>query len=210
MQLILASNSPRRKELLTLLSLSFEVCPSEFHEQITVGLPPLEQCKQFALEKARSVAKIHPKAYVLGSDTVIDLDGHTLGKPRDRDDARVMLGVLAGRSHHVHTAVALINSERRHEVVEVATAAVQMKPDKGQLYERYLTSGEWFGKAGSYAIQGLGGDLVKQIEGDYTAVVGLPLKLVADLLRLASYPVSVNVKALYQQKLYANWNRFMV
>lgn len=208
MQLILASSSPRRKELLALLGLEFKVYVSDFHEHPTAGLSPAEQVKQFALEKARSVAKIHRQAYVLGSDTMIDLDGQTLGKPRDLADARSMLRTLAGRSHQVHTAVALISREHNHEMAQVVTAAVRMKPDEGQLYERYLASGESLGKAGSYAIQGLGGDLVERIDGDYTTVVGLPLKLTADLLQSASYPVPVNLEALYQRMPYVNWRRF--
>jgi septum formation protein len=210
MQLILASSSPRRNELLALLRSAFEVYPSDFQEHPSAGLSPLEQVKQFAVEKARSVAKIHPQAYVLGSDTVIELDGRLLGKPRNLAEARVMLGALAGRSHHVHTAVALINGGHSHEAVEVATARVHMKPDRGELYERYLKSGESLGKAGSYAIQGGGGDLIDRIDGDYTTVVGLPLKLVADLLQSVSYPIPVNVESLYQRKPYANWNRFAV
>ncbi|MBS0149463.1 MAG: septum formation protein Maf [Nitrospira sp.] len=210
MQLILASSSPRRNELLALLGLAFKIYPSDFHEHPSIGLSPFEQVKQFALEKARSVAKIHPHAYVLGSDTVIELDGRLLGKPRDLGDAWVMLRGLAGRSHHVHTAVALINGEHNHETVKVATATVHMKPDEGERYERYLESGESLGKAGSYAIQGLGGELVERIEGDYTTVVGLPLKLVADLLQSASYQIPVNVESLYQRKPYANWPRFAV
>jgi septum formation protein len=210
MQLILASSSPRRNELLALLGLVFEIYPSEFHELPSVGLSPLEQVKQFALEKARAVAKIHAQAYVLGSDTVIELDGQLLGKPRDLADARTMLRALAGRSHHVHTAVALINREHNHEMAQVVTAEVRMKPDVGQLYERYLASRESLGKAGSYAIQGLGGDLVERIEGDYTTVVGLPLKLVAGLLQSIGYPIPVDIEGLYDRKPYANWSRFAV
>ncbi|MFO0700034.1 MAG: Maf family protein [Nitrospira sp.] len=210
MQLILASSSPRRHELLALLGLAFEVYPSDFHEHQLAGLSPLEQVKYFALEKARSVAKVHPQAYVLGSDTVIDLDGHTLGKPRDLIDARAMLSRLAGRVHHVHTAVALMNHEQHNEAVEVSTAVVRMKAEVGDVYERYLASGESLGKAGSYAIQGLGGDLVEHIDGDYTAVVGLPLKLVACLLQSVGYPIRVDVEELYRRKPYANWSRFAV
>ena len=209
MQLVLASSSPRRSELLALLSLSFEVCPSNFHEQPTTGRSPIEQVKRFALEKARSVARVRPQDLVLGSDTVIDLDGRLLGKPVDLADARAMLTRLAGRSHHVHTAVALCNRARSIELVEVATAEVRMKADLNQAYERYLASAESLGKAGAYAIQGMGGDLVERIDGDYTTVVGLPLKLVADLLRSAGYPLGVNVEDLYQRKPYANWNRFV-
>ncbi len=208
MQLVLASSSPRRQELLALLGLSFEVCPSEFREHPTVGLSPIEQVRHFALKKARSVALVRPRALVLGSDTVIDLEGQLLGKPVDLVDARAMLASLAGRSHQVHTAVALCHCEHHFESVEVATAEVQMKPDLEHAYERYLATEESFGKAGAYAIQGLGGDLVEQIVGDYTTVVGLPLRLVARLLRSADYPVPVNVEGLYRRRPYANWNRF--
>jgi septum formation protein len=208
MQLVLASSSPRRQELLALLGLSFEVCPSEFHEHPTVGLSPIEQVRHFAREKARSVALVRPQAFVLGSDTVIDLDNQLLGKPVNLADARDMLARLAGRSHHVHTAVALCSRERNIESVEVATAEVQMKADLEQAYERYLASEESLGKAGAYAIQGLGGALVERIDGDYTTVVGLPLKLVAHLLRSAGYPLVANIEDLYRHKPYANWNRF--
>ncbi len=208
MQLVLALSSPRRWELLALLGLPFEVCPSEFHEQPTVGLSPVEQVRRFAREKARSVALVRPQALVLGSDTVIDLEGQLLGKPVDLADARAMLTRLAGRSHRVHTAVALCDRARNIESVEVATAEVRMKADLDQAYERYVASEESLGKAGAYAIQGLGGDLVEQIIGDYTTVVGLPLKLVTQLLRSAGYPLLVNVEDLYRRKPYANWNRF--
>jgi septum formation protein len=208
MQLVLASSSPRRQALLALLGLSFEVYPSEFHEHLTAGLSPIEQVRRFALEKARSVVLARPRALVLGSDTVIDLDSRLLGKPVDLADARTMLTRLAGRSHHVYTAVALCDYEQNIESVKVATAEVRMKADDGQIYERYLATEESMDKAGAYAIQGNGGDLVERIDGDYTTVVGFPLKLVAHLLRSAGYPILVNIEDLYRRKPYANWNRF--
>lgn len=208
MQLVLASSSPRRRELLALLGLSFEICPSEFHEHPMVGPSPVEQIRHFAREKARSVSVVRPRSFVLGSDTVIELEGRLLGKPMDLEDARAMLARLAGRSHHVHTAVALCARERNIESVEIATTEVRMKADLEQAYERYLASEESLGKAGAYAIQGLGGDLVERIAGDYTTVVGLPLRLVAHLLRSADYPILVDIEDLYRRKPYANWNRF--
>ena len=208
MQLVLASSSPRRQALLALLGLSFEVYPSEFHEHPAAGLSPIEQVRRFALEKARSVVPARPRALVLGSDTVIDLDSRLLGKPVDLADARTMLTRLAGRSHHVYTAVALCDYEQNIESVKVATAEVRMKADDGQIYERYLATEESMDKAGAYAIQGNGGDLVERIDGDYTTVVGFPLKLVAHLLRSAGYPILVNIEDLYRRKPYANWNRF--
>jgi septum formation protein len=208
MQLILASSSPRRQELLALLGLSFHVISPNVPEQPTPGLSPIQQAGRFALEKARAVAAQQPDALVVGSDTVIDLDGRLVGKPADLPDARLMLASLAGRSHQVYTAVALCHRSRGIELVEVDTANVDMKPDHEHRYERYLVSQESLGKAGAYAIQGLGGDLVDRVDGDYTTVVGLPLRLVARLLRSAGYPVLVNVEDLYQRKSYANWSRF--
>ncbi len=209
MQLVLASSSPRRKELLELLGLSFEVYPSEFDELPTNGLSPLEQVKHFALEKARCVAQARPHDIILGSDTVIELDGRLLGKPLDLSDARIMLTRLAGRGHRVHTAVALRHHERGIDEVDVATTLVVMRADVEGAYDRYLASKESLGKAGAYAIQGRGGDLVERIEGDYTTVVGLPLKLVAHLLQSVGYPIPFDVDDLYKRKPYANWSRFV-
>ncbi|MBX3327890.1 MAG: Maf family protein [Nitrospira sp.] len=210
MQLVLASASPRRQELLALLGLSFEVCTSEFREHPMAGWSPLEQAKHFAREKARSVAQVRPQDFVLGSDTVIELDGQLLGKPLDLVDARTMLSRLAGRCHHVHTAVSICCYEQGIDRVEVDTTCVIMKADVDCAYSRYLASQESLGKAGAYAIQGLGGDLVERIGGDYTTVVGLPLKLVARLLQSVGYPISVDIEELYHRKPYANWSRFAV
>lgn len=208
MQLVLASTSPRRRELLALLGLSFDVCSPTFEEQPIAGLSPIEQVTHFALEKARTVAQARPQDLVLGSDTVIELDGRLLGKPRDLGDARLMLTRLAGRSHQVHTAVALCSQVRSIESVEVATATVDMKVDADHAIERYLATHESLGKAGAYSIQGMGGDLVERIDGDYTTVVGLPVKMVARLLLSAGYPMTQDVEALYQRKPYPNWSRF--
>ncbi|MDH5740041.1 MAG: Maf family protein [Nitrospira sp.] len=208
MQLILASSSPRRQELLALLGLSFHVIPPNVPEHPTPELAPIEQVKRFALEKARAVAAQQLDGLVVGSDTVIELDGQLMGKPVDLQEARIMLARLAGRAHHVHTAVAVCSCEREIEFVEADTANVEMKPDRENLYDRYLVSQESLGKAGAYAIQGRGGDLVDRVDGDYTTVVGLPLALVARLLWSAGYPVPVNVKAVYQRKPYANWGYF--
>jgi septum formation protein len=145
---------------------------------------------------------------VLGSDTVIELDGRLLGKPLDLGEARSMLTRLAGRPHRVHTAVALCSQVRGIEYVDVATSTVQMKAHVDEAIERYLATQESIGKAGAYSIQGMGGDLVERIDGDYTTVVGLPVKMVARLLQSAGYPVPQDVETLYQLKPYPNWSRF--
>ncbi|MCS6897198.1 MAG: Maf family protein [Nitrospira sp.] len=208
MRLVLASTSPRRKELLLLLGVPFDVVAPSFIEQPTTDLVPREQVARFAVGKARSVALRRPDDLVLGGDTVIESDGLLLGKPRDREDARRMLKSLAGRSHLVHTAVAVRHERRSFEAVKVETATVFMKDNGGEV-ERYLESGDWSGKAGSYSIQGRGADLIEKIDGDYTAVVGLPLRAVADLLRLSGYPIEQGeVEMLYRRKPYPNWPRF--
>lgn len=208
MRLVLASTSPRRQELLGLLGLSFEVSPPVFEEQPIAGLPAHDQVARFALGKARSVAHARPEDLVVGSDTVIELDGLLLGKPRDLQDARRMLNRLVGRSHLVRTAVALCSQASGIESVEVATATVHMKEDTGHALERYLATRESLGKAGAYSIQGLGGDLVERIDGDYTTVVGLPLRVLTRLLRSAGYHVPQDVEELYRRKPYLNWSLF--
>jgi septum formation protein len=208
MQLVLASTSPRRQELLALLGVPFEVSAPDFKEQPIAGLPALEQVARFALEKARSVAHTRPEDLVVGSDTVIELDGLLLGKPRDLQEARTMLTRLAGRSHLVRTAVAVCSLAHGIESVEVATATVHMKAAADQALERYLATREFLGKAGGYSIQGMGGDLVERIDGDYTTVVGLPLSVLARLLRSAGYSIPQDIENLYRRKPYPNWSRF--
>ena len=208
MQLVLASTSPRRRELLALLGVSFNVLAPTFEEHPRMSLSPREQVEYFALEKARSIADRMPGDLVLGSDTVIELDGRLLGKPRDLAEARDMLIDLTGRSHEVLTAVALCSRLRGLESVEVATATVFMRENVEGAIERYLASGESLGKAGAYSIQGAGGNLVERIEGDFTAVVGLPLTVVARLLGSVGYPIPRQVEEVYRQKPYPNWSRF--
>ncbi|MBK5283218.1 MAG: septum formation protein Maf [Nitrospiraceae bacterium] len=208
MALILASTSPRRHELLALLGIPFDVKSPSFEERLVSGRPAIEQVQGFARGKAQSVARQEPEAIVLGSDTVIELDHDVLGKPADLMEARAMLRRLAGRDHHVRTAVALVCSSRAIDVVALSTAVVRMKPFDERVHERYLATGESLDKAGAYSIQGKGGDLVASIDGDFPTVVGLPLRLVAQLLAQADVRVPVDLGELYATKPYANWARF--
>ncbi len=208
MQLVLASTSPRRRELLALLGLEFVVCPPAYEERPIAGRAPLEQVAHFAVGKATSIAIRRPDDLVIGSDTVIELDGRLLGKPTNLEEARAMLSCLAGRAHHVHTALALASRAGKVEHVETATALVLMKPDRDQAIERYVATGESLGKAGAYSIQGHGGELIEQIEGDFTTVVGLPIRLMATMLRAACYPVVCHIDTLYQRRPYSNWEHF--
>jgi septum formation protein len=208
MQLILASTSPRRRELLALLNIPFDVRSPSFDEQLSSDQSAIEQVKRFAVGKARSVAVQEPAAIVLGSDTVIELDHHVLGKPADVTQARAMLRRLAGRDHLVHTAVALVSVTRKIELIDLCTATVRMKEYDKPAHERYLGTGESLGKAGAYSIQGQGGELITSIEGDFPTVVGLPLRLVATLLAQASLRIPVEIEVLYATKPYPNWVRF--
>ena len=208
MSLILASTSPRRHELLALLGIPFDVKSPSFEERLVPGRAAIEQVQSFAQGKARSVARQETEAIVLGSDTVIQLDHDVLGKPADLAGAHAMLRLLAGRDHHVRTAVALACSAREIDIVALSTAVVRMKPFDERVYERYLATGESLGRAGAYSIQGEGGDLVDSIDGDFPTVVGLPLRLVAQLLTQAGVRVPVDLDELYATKPYANWARF--
>ena len=210
MPLILASTSPRRHELLALLGIPFDIKSPSFEERLTAGRLAIEQVQSFAQGKAQSVAKHEPQAIVLGSDTVIELDHDMLGKPADLAEARAMLRRLAARDHYVHTAVALVCSARAIEIVALSTAVVRMKPFDELVHDRYLGTRESLGKAGAYSIQGEGGDLVDSIDGDFTAVVGLPLRLVSQLLLQVGVNVPADLDELYAIKPYANWARFSV
>ena len=208
MQLILASTSPRRRELLALLGIAFEIIAPDFEEVPQPGWSPRQQVEHFAREKARSIAIARPTVLVLGSDTVIELDGQMLGKPADLADARAMLTRLAGRPHYVHTAVALCRQIPRYEAVAIETATVQMKVFDEAAIERYLATQEPMGKAGAYSIQGVGSEFIEAICGDFLGIVGLPLRRVATLLAGAGVPAPVDVDALYHDKPYPNWARF--
>ncbi len=179
--IILASGSPRRKELLTQLGIEFEVCPADVDETLEDSLKPDEVVKQLSLKKALAVAKLHPGKTVLGADTVVAYDGEILGKPADEDDALNMLSLLSGRTHHVYTGVSIVYSDGKVETFAEATEVVMYENDR-QLIKEYIATGEPMDKAGAYGIQGQGAILVKEIKGDYNNVVGLPVARVARLL----------------------------
>ena len=147
--------------------------------------PGIEQVQSFAQGKAQSVARQEPEAIVLGSDTVIELDHDVFGKPADLAEARAMLRRLAGRDHHVRTAVSLVCSACAINVVALSTAVVRMKPFNEHAHEHYLATGDSLGKAGAYAIQSALAGWIDHIDGSYSGVMGLPLAETAALLRRA-------------------------
>jgi septum formation protein len=208
MRLILASTSPRRKELLALLEYPFEICVPAFVERLDPGRPPQEQAEAFALQKAASCAAGHSGAFILGSDTVIALDNAPIGKPRDPADAAAILRRLMGRDHHVCTAVALLYPDG--DVRDVASAIVQVRMNRWDdaRLASYVRTEECLGKAGAYSIQGAAVDLIESIEGDFTAAVGLPLRLVASMLTAHGLRPAVDIDALYRARPYPNWPCF--
>lgn len=187
MRLILASASPRRRELLATLGCPFEVVPSGVAEALAAEPDPRQGAEALALAKAREVARREPDALVLGADTVVVLDGRPLGKPGSPAEARAFLRALAGRSHEVITAVALVEAGR--ETVESVRSRVRMRGYAEAEIEAYLATGEPYDKAGGYAVQGEGRRLVAEVEGCYTNVVGLPLSTTARLLAARGIPV---------------------
>lgn len=182
-ELILASGSPRRKELLRLIGLPFRVVPSELEEDIPAGeTNPAGLVRNLAREKARHVARLHPDHLVLGADTVVVLDGDILGKPRDAGEAVEMLSRLSGRTHLVYTGLALVAGGGRRELIDHEQTLVTIKPlDQNEIHA-YVNTGEPLDKAGAYAIQGLGSVIVPRVEGCYFNVVGLPLARLAIML----------------------------
>jgi septum formation protein len=184
-QVILASASPRRRDLLRQIGIRFDVAASNVNEDLSDELSPVETALLLAELKARVIAKEHPSALVIGCDTVINLDGELIGKPTDAADAERLLALLSGRTHQAITAVALLyEAQDRREVFHVTTD-VTFGTLSRELIEWYVSTGEPLDKAGAYGIQGAGAILVSSILGSYSNVVGLPLhELVLHLDRI--------------------------
>jgi len=180
-RLILASGSPRRKELLENVNISFDVVVSEVEEIIDPTLPPQEIVKSLAFQKAHDVSVRYPDAVVLGSDTVVVYQDQILGKPENEEDSYRMLKMLSGQTHHVVTGVAIISSDKVSTFYEKTEVTFWELSD--QEIKSYIASGEPTDKAGSYGIQQLGSSLVKRITGDYFTVVGLPISRTVRELR---------------------------
>ena len=174
MGLILASGSPRRRQLLEQIGLTFAVRSSDVDESVSPGLTPAQVVESLSARKGEAVAaEAAPGDLVLSADTVVSLDGAILGKPRDRAEAEAMLTALSGRTHQVYTGVTLLQDGRR--LTEHEVTAVTFRPLSPGEIAAYVSTGEPMDKAGAYGIQGLGGLLVEGIRGDYHNVMGLPI-----------------------------------
>lgn len=181
MRIILASNSPRRKELLTQLGVAFEVIPSKFEEQV-VPMTPSRLVEHFAHMKAKDVvSSLQADALVIGSDTIVCFD-EVMGKPKSKEDAFSMLKKLSGKQHQVLSGLSIINTVTGESLTGHECTKVKMKELSDAEITAYINTGEPMDKAGAYAIQGLGSLFVEGIEGDYFNVVGLPLFRLGNML----------------------------
>jgi septum formation protein len=188
MPLILASASPRRRELLAACGMPFQIMPSTIDEHPLPDEPAAVYVRRLALAKAETMAQGHPDAVVLGADTTVTIDGLLLGKPQTVGEARQMLNRLSGKMHEVLTGVAVVSggmagSPGRQCASQVVVSRVLMRHFAAGTIEWYIATGEPLDKAGAYAVQGLGAALVERVEGSYTNVVGLPLTETLALLR---------------------------
>lgn len=208
MRLILASTSPRRREILALLGLPFEVIPPSFDEITLPNRPVEDEVLAFALGKAESVARDNPESIVIGSDTIILLDTKKIGKPDGIADAKQILSALSGKTHRILTSVAIFDGLGGPGLRIVDVVSVLMRDYSDKEIEHYLSCSESLDKAGAYSIQGEGRALIESIHGDYLTAVGLPLKPIADYLRSRGISFPLNVEKLYSDKSFLNWWSF--
>lgn len=183
MILILASNSPRRRELLEKAGLRFEVRGVDLDESPRRGEPAADYAKRLAREKALATARNAPAgSLVLGADTVVVAAGQLLGKPADAADAARMLRVLSGGTHYVVTGVCVVRAPGDVEALQHESTVVRFKPLSEGMIQEYVKSGEPMGKAGAYAIQGLASKFIERVDGDVDNVIGLPVASVKRIL----------------------------
>jgi septum formation protein len=184
--LVLASGSPRRRQLLEMLGLPFRVVVPDIDERQLAGESPEAYVVRLARAKAAAVAAREPGELVLGADTTVVIRGHLLGKPSSTEEATAMLAKLQGRTHQVLTGVAMAADARVEDALDVTD--VKFRRVDHSTLEAYAATGEPMDKAGAYAVQGLGAILVEGIRGDFFGVMGLPLRLVLDLLERFGRP----------------------
>lgn len=205
--MILASTSPRRKDILGLLGLPFEIINPHLEEKPDPGRSAMEEASFWALCKAEAVSSRHPEAIVIGSDTLIDFRGEKLGKPRCRDEALKILRRLSGHTHWVVTAITMV-SPKQPARTEIEKIRIKMKKVSDQVLMRYVNTEEPLDKAGAYSLQGEGRLLIEELEGDYLAAVGLPLRLVAEFLADEQLTIPMDVEEFYRKRDFLNWKTF--
>lgn len=174
-KIILGSGSPRRKEILVLTGLSFDVQTSDYEEELDKDLPPSELVAYLGQKKAEDVARHFDDAIVIGSDTMCEYRGKMLGKPHTDDRAREMLKILAGEQHRVLTGYTIIDTQNQEMITRTIETKVTFREISDEEIDTYVKTGESLDKAGAYGMQGKGALLVKKIEGDYFNIIGLPI-----------------------------------
>jgi septum formation protein len=188
---ILASGSLRRQDFFKLLGIPFTIMVPGVDETAEEGITPAQHAERLARKKVDAVIELlsgRSPPWILGADTVVSLDGELFGKPRDRDDAALMLKKLRDREHQVYTAMVLYNGRTKAMDTRLSSSTVRFAGISDAEIEWYLDSGEWQGVAGSYRIQGLAGCFVSRIEGSYSTIVGLPIHQFYVMLRENGYP----------------------
>jgi len=180
--LILASSSPRRRQLLSVLGIEFEVIPSQADETYLPGETPREHVLRLSCAKAREIGNRFPDRWIIGADTIVFIDETILGKPRDESQAHAMLQRLSGREHSVMTGFCLFHGAEQKSINEVVESFVTVKVLSEEEMSWYIKTGEPFDKAGGYAIQGIGMFMVERVRGSYTNVIGLPMCEVVNAL----------------------------
>ena len=192
---ILASSSPRRRELLGSIGVDFEVIPSHIPEERGEGETPEEYVARLSREKAHAIAAKHPDRWIIAADTTVALDDLVLEKPIDPEDAKRMLKTIAGKTHVVYTGVTLLNVAKQWQETRVAESEVRMLPLDARDIDWYVATGEPLDKAGAYAVQGIGAMFIDSIHGSYTNVVGLPLATLFQMMRKAGIdPLTQNAE----------------
>ena len=199
MKIVLASTSPRRREILDLVRIDYQVHAPLFEELSDETRSPEHEAIHFAREKTFSLRELFPDSLIIGSDTIVALGEKNLGKPVDAEDAKFMLRYLAGRTHRVLTAIAVLEPKTARIRETLRETRVRMKPMMDADIEDYVRTGEPLDKAGAYAVQGLGGKFIDAVEGDYFNVVGLPLRDLAKILREFGVEISVDVEEIYRK-----------
>jgi septum formation protein len=180
--LILASASPRRRDLLKIAGVKFHIIPSDVHEEDYPFTDPKSYARVLAEAKAADVAGRYPTRWVIGADSIVTIDGDVLEKPTSISEARQMIQMLSGNTHYVHTGYSIACEQKSHRFSDVVSTAVSFKSLTEKEIEWYIHTSEPYDKAGGYAIQGLGSFMVMKIHGSYTNVVGLPVCEVIDYL----------------------------
>ncbi|HUP47563.1 MAG TPA: Maf family protein [Thermoanaerobaculia bacterium] len=189
MKFILASSSPRRRELLASIGIDFEVVPSHVPEKPQPGEAPEEYVARLSRDKAAAVAAAHPDRWIIAADTTVLFGDQLLEKPAHEADAARMLSVIAGKTHVVYSGVTIEKASLAYRETRVAESEVRMLPLSPEDIAWYVGTGEPLDKAGAYAVQGIGAMFIDSIHGSYTNVVGLPLALLFQMLRKAGVEV---------------------